>query len=420
VSVTPLPAAERVFGFRDHLSLWFSLGVGLLVIQVGSFLAPAVGFREAVGVVVAGSVLGAGLLGWVAHLGCREGLSSAALMHHTLGAGFARLPIILNIVQLLGWTAFELVVMRDGTAALAKRAFGVEAPWVAFAATALWGGLLCALAFGSMVTLVRRFVGRFGMPLVIASLAWLSVQFLERASASPDGSLWDRPGDGSMPLLAALDLVIAMPVSWLPLVADYARYGVRPASALRGTWLGYAVANTWCYLLGVLVVSTQPGPDLVGALLLAQGGLLALGLILIDELDNAYGDVHSGAVSLHHLLPARDPKRLGLIVAGLAIGAALVLPMHALEPFLLILSSVFVPLFGTIAATLTVLPPDHSGTAPTLRPGPIAVWLSGIAVYHALPRALPMLGGALPALAFTLVGGALVAYSARKRVATGA
>ena len=28
-----------------------------------------------------------------------------------------------------------------------------------------------------------------------------------------------------MGLLSAMDLVIAMPVSWLPLVADYARHG---------------------------------------------------------------------------------------------------------------------------------------------------------------------------------------------------
>jgi NCS1 family nucleobase:cation symporter-1 len=107
-----------------------------------------------------------------------------------------------------------------------------------------------------------------------------------------------------MSTLSALDLVIAMPVSWLPLVADFARHGRDGNSALRGTWLGYAVANIWCYALGVLVAITAPSTDLVAALLLAQGGLIALGLILIDEVDNAYGDLYSGSVAGHSLKPA--------------------------------------------------------------------------------------------------------------------
>lgn len=150
-------------------------------------------------------------------------------------------------------------------------------------------------------------------------------------------TLWMRPGAGGMGVLPALDLVIAMPISWLPLVADYARHGTSGRAALRGTWLGYALANLWCYALGVLVALTLPSQDLVTALLLAQGGLIALSLILIDEVDNAYGDAYSGAVSAHSLVPRWGVRRWGLAVAALCTALALVLPMHSLEPFLLLL-----------------------------------------------------------------------------------
>ena len=40
-ALSAIPAAERRFGFLDHLTLWGSLGVGLLVIQLGTFLVPA-------------------------------------------------------------------------------------------------------------------------------------------------------------------------------------------------------------------------------------------------------------------------------------------------------------------------------------------------------------------------------------------
>jgi NCS1 family nucleobase:cation symporter-1 len=402
----PIAAAQRVFGLRDHTALWFSLGVGLLVMQVGAYLMPAMGTQAAVLAIVIGSVVGSGLLAWAAAIACERGLSSAALMSQTLGRSFARLPVVANIVQLLGWTAFELVVMRDGSAAIVKQLTGLDAVWVPVVATLLWGGLLVLLARGSMVSMVRRFVGRVGLPLVIISLLWLSYQFGLRLQAQGVTAFWQRAGDGSMSTIAAIDLVMAMPVSWLPLVADYARYGRSAGDARRGTWIGYAIANAWCYALGVLVVSTsEPGADLVGTLLLAQGGLIALGLILIDEMDNAYGDVHSGAVSLNFLSARAGVPVWGMRLAALAVLGAMVLPMHSLEPFLLLLSSVFVPLFGVVIARLAW---QGRGTDRAVDWAAAAVWVLGIVVFHVSPLWLPSLGSALPSLAVTLGLGALL------------
>jgi putative hydroxymethylpyrimidine transporter CytX len=402
-ALTPVPRAERAFDWRHHASLWFSLGVGLLVMQVGAYLVPALGPQQALLAIAAGSVLGAGLLAWVARIGCDSGLASAGLMQAVYGTGFARLPVVLNVVQLLGWGAFELVVMRDATVAIARQAGAMDALYWPIAATLAWGALIALLVSGSMVHLVRRLVSRFALPLVIASLLWLSWKFATMAGAQGWSALWNRPGAGGMGVLPALDLVIAMPISWLPLVADYARHGRDGRAALRGTWVGYAVANTWCYALGVLVGLTLPSKDLVTALLLAQGGLIALSLILLDEVDNAYGDAYSGAVSTHSLLPAWSVRRWGFAMVAACTLLALVLPMHSLEPFLLMLSSVFVPLFGVIvgrlagADTVAVL-----ARARRAEPLPIAIWVAGVATYHLCRLHAPSLGAALPALAVTL------------------
>lgn len=404
-ALTPVSAHERVFGWHEHASLWFSLGVGLLVMQVGAYLVPATGLREAVFAIVMGSMLGAALLAWVAKLGCDSGLSSAGLMHRSYGSLFARLPVFLNIIQLLGWTTFELVIMREGTAAISREAFGLNlGPVTAVVLpTLLWGGVLIALLSGTMIGLVRRFVARFGLPLVVLSLIWLTWQFSGRLQASGLAELWNRPGDGSMSMFSALDLVIAMPVSWLPLVADYARHGRSGRSALGGVWIGYAIANIWCYGLGVMIVSAV-GPDtgLVSALLLAQGGLIALGLIMIDELDNAYGDIYSGSVSAHSLKPKWSIRRWGIMLAVLSIGLAMVLPMHSLEPFLLTLSSIFVPLYGVILGRLAF--GGNVESAPRRIDLVCAgLWLLGIAFYHGLGQWAPGYGSALPTLAVTFV-----------------
>lgn len=403
-ALTPLPAGERSFGFRDHASLWLSLGVGLLVMQIGAYLVPALGAKQAAMVIVLGSILGAGLLAWTAKLGCDSGLSSSGLMHATYGSSFAKLPVLLNMVQLVGWTTFELVVMRDGTVAIARQSGGFASSLWPLLATLLWGGVLIALLSGSMVGLVRKFIGRFGLPLVILSLLWLTWQFLAKANAQGLAALWNKPGDGGMSTLSALDLVIAMPVSWLPLVADFARHGRDGKSTLRGTWLGYAIANIWCYGLGVLVVITTPSTDLVTALLLAQGGLIALGLILIDEVDNAYGDLYSGSVAGHSLKPGWTIRRWGVLMAVVCTALAMVLPMHSLEPFLLMLSSVFVPLYGVILARLTgrgniaqlvgERKVNYSG---------VAIWFTGVLCYHLCAQLAPSLGAALPTLVLTFV-----------------
>ena len=416
----PVPASARVFGFLDHAALWFSLGVGLLVIQVGAYLTPALGPAQALPAIVLGSLLGAGLLAWVAAIGCRHGLSSSALIGRALGRSFATLPVALNVVQLIGWTSFELVVMREGSTAMLGQ-FGIEAAWVGPATGLIWGALLIALASGSMVGLVRRFLRRFALPLVVLSLAWLSWQFGGRIAETGWNQWWSRPGTGGMSTLQALDLVIAMPISWLPLVADYARYGRSVRGTLGGTWLGFALANIWCYTLGVMVIATAaPDASLVTSLLLAQGGLIALGLILVDEVDNAYGDVHSGAVSVHFLSKSRwTIRRAGVVLAIVSTLAALVLPMHSLEPFLLTLSSIFVPLFGVVISQLAFGAPPAQRS---LRLGAAGVWVAGIACFHLGAVLWPAWGSALPALAFTLLAGLAVRQigESRDEVALGA
>ncbi len=399
-SLTPVSDEQRVFGWYAHASLWFSLGVGLLVIQIGAYLVPAMGTQQALLAIVVGSVLGAGLLAWVAKIGCDTGLSSAGLMHQVFGSAFARLPVLLNIVQLIGWTTFELVVMRDGTMAMTE-----GSTWSSpLLTTLLWGGVLTLLMTSSMLGLVRSFVSRFGLPLVVLSLVWLSWQFLGLLQAQGLQAFWDKPGTGEMGFLSAMDLVIAMPVSWLPLIADYARHGKNSRSAFSGSWLGYTIANIWCYALGVMVVSVSaPDANLVNTLLLAQGGVLALGLILLDEIDNAYGDVYSAAVNSHSLWSTFSARQWGLGIAVLCTLLALFLPMHSLEPFLLMLSSVFVPLFGVILGRLGL--GVTSSHLQRVDKSAAAAWLAGVAVFHVCAQFAPEWGSALPSLVVTLLLG---------------
>src|SRR3546814_19637496 len=101
-----------------------------------------------------------------------------------------------NYIQLLGWATFELVIMRDGTAAIARQALGLDIGLVL--PTIFWGLVVIGLLCGSMITLVRKFVSRFGLPLVVCSLVWLSYQFLSKLDASGLQAMGTSRGDGGM------------------------------------------------------------------------------------------------------------------------------------------------------------------------------------------------------------------------------
>ncbi len=394
--------AERQFAFIDNLSMWFSLGVGLLVIQMGSFLVGGIGTKPAMLAIILGSIIGAGLLAYGARIGQQTGLNSAGLIMGTFGTGFGKLPILLNIFQLIGWTTFELVIISEGTLKIGEKFF--DASFEGFIARAIivlfWCAILFLLLSQKMVSLVKKIGAKIALPLVSLSLLWLSYQFISRLDSAAFANFWSAEGENKMSMLSAMDLVIAMPISWLPLVADYSRFAKSAKSATSGTWIGYAIANIWCYSLGFLIASTAPTDGgMVATILLAQGGLIALGIILLDEVDNAYGDAYSGTQNLGALLPNIGQRGLGIgLLIACALGAVF-LPMHDLETFLILLSSIFIPLFAIIFGRFTAIGKIEINQNMKFDKILALLWVLGIFGFHLIKATLPQIGAALPCFA---------------------
>src|SRR5881396_2805048 len=193
---------------------------------------------------------------------------------------------------------------------------------------------------------------------------------------------------GTASLLLGLDLVVAMPISWWPLISDYNRFARSPGEAAAGTSLGYVVANTSFYLIGaalVLLGITSFGldPQDPYAFLATLGllGLSALPLlaILVDETDNAFADVYSAAVSVQNLSVRRRQATtiVGSTLIGIAAAWYLVGSGQGIggpyETFLLLIGGLFVPLLGVVIAETFVVrrsrysPSDFFQAAPRWR-----------------------------------------------------
>jgi len=392
--LTPVPSDRRVFGGLDAFSLWFSLGIGLLVLQAGAFLVPGLSLPMAFAAIVTGTVLGVLLLAAAGVVGTDTGLSAIGTLRLALGGQGAKIPAVLNAVQLTGWGAFEIIAMRDSADALARQTFGVSSPllW-----TLLFGALATLLAILGPISFVRRFLRRWGLWLLFGGAGWLTWKLL----ADHDlGALMAKTGTGEMSFGAGVDLVVAMPLSWLPLIADYSRFGRSARGMFWGSAGGYLLANIWFMGLGACyALASGGGEGMLLTALAAAGGGVALLLILIDETDNTFADIHSAAVSTATLVRVR-PRTLALLFGALCTIIALVAPLGRYETFLLLIGSVFAPLFGVLLTDHFIVRRRKVGAGRAVggvNGSGLAAWLIGIAVYQAFSRLAPGVGATLPA-----------------------
>jgi nucleobase:cation symporter-1, NCS1 family len=353
--IRPIPPEHRRLSGLDFAVLWGDLSIGLLVLLTGGFLVPALGFPRALVAILVGSLIGCIPLALVGLAGSREGVPGMVLFRPVLGVRGSFVPSALNIVQLVGWTGFEFWAMS----LVANRMLHVSY-WFWLAVV---GAVCTGLALGGPILVVRRWLERFGAWVVAAVAAWITLRVLTTANLD---SVWHRPGQGGLPFWLAVDLVIAMPVSWLPLVADYNRFARRDTSSAAGTFCGYALGNVWFYALGALLVLgaglSDPSPAGLGQAIAAlAGGWIVLLALLVGETDEAFADIYSAAVSSQNL-EGRIHQR-GAIVAVSAAGAGLAVwlglrpnvAVGTYESFLFLLGSVFVPLFGVFVADYFVL-----------------------------------------------------------------
>ncbi|HTH58765.1 MAG TPA: putative hydroxymethylpyrimidine transporter CytX [Paraburkholderia sp.] len=422
--LVPVPDSRRQFRTGDAFALWFSLGIGLLVAQAGALLVPGLALPHALAAIAIGTVAGVILLALAGVIGTDTGLAAMSSLRPTLGVRGASVPAVINMVQLVGWGAFEIIVMRDSAEALTKQAFGLSMPLVW---TLLFGLFATLLAISGPLSFVRRFLRTWGIWILLAGAGWLTWSVLTQHDL---GSLMNRPGTGEMPFGSAIDLVVAMPLSWLPLIADYTRFGRRAGETFRGTLVGFGIANLWFYALGAVYGLMAGGGDALLTTALAKaGGGLALLLVLIDEIDNAFADIHSAAVSTGTFWTRASVPWLSAAFGALCTLIAIAVPMARYQNFLLLIGSVFAPLFGVVlvdhfvirrrridAAALADLRGAY-GFSGGWQVGAFIAWALGIAAYHALNQWLPNVGATLPALVvgavcyLAIAGGRRAAYA---------
>jgi NCS1 family nucleobase:cation symporter-1 len=395
--IHPVPDRNKILGGIDYFILWSSLGVGLLVLSAGSFLSEAK-FFDAITAIIVGSVAGSILLALAGKIGSDHGIPSLITMRPAFGVRGSYVPAVLNIFQLVGWTTFEIMIM----ARAADMLTGSVLPYYFWAA--IFGALVALLGIAGPLNVVRKWIGKFAVWIAYGTSAVIIINLLNSADIT---NIIFSPGEG-LSFFSALDLVIAMPISWLPLVSDYNRFAKKSKSALWGTFIGFAMTNILFYFGGILL-GTSDVLAIVAAIQAMFFGFLML-LLIVDEADNAFADIYSASVSAQNIFAAINQKHLIIGLTVLSTILATVVSIQQYEVFLLLIGAIFIPLFGVVLTDYYIIKRQKyteqmfytkQGKMGIGIPAIIA-WSMGVVINYILSPLSPIYMPELPAIGATI------------------
>ncbi|MFZ0244031.1 MAG: putative hydroxymethylpyrimidine transporter CytX [Desulfobacterales bacterium] len=406
MNIEPVKIEDRNLGGFDYFLLWAGVGISLAEIWAGGFLAP-MGFWAGVGAIFLGHLVGNTFMALGGVIGSDHGIMSMVSVRPAFGIRGSNLAAVLNIVQLIGWASIMLIIGGRAGAMLGASAGGLLATDQFWIIAIGLGTLLWALCTGRTIWKFMQTAAVIALLLVLLPMTWLAVgEFGDRVFTAKSQGL---------PFMVGLDLVIAMPISWMPLVADYARFAKKGAPAFWCSWWGYFLISSWMYLLGLMAALATGALDPAALILEIMGrvglALPALVMVIFSSITSDFPDVYSTTCSMLNI-----SRRIGATTimwgAGiLAILVALVFPMEQYENFLLFIGAMFVPLFGVVLTDYFLIRGRrldrealyaadgkywYSGG---FNPAAIAAWVCGFALYW-LTVKLTSLGGSLPSILF--------------------
>jgi nucleobase:cation symporter-1, NCS1 family len=335
----PVPQSLGLF---DQFGLWGNLGASLLgftgaifVLQPGGTGTPELSLLAALTAIVAGTLLGAAVLALSGIPGTQTGAPAMVLLRGLFGARVSYLPTALNVLQLFGWSIFELVTIATAAQTIAP-------------AVPKWGYVLIAGVLTALLTIrplgAIRVLRRYATAAVLVVMVYLFVQLLRHPLPSLTHGTWSG-------FWVATDTVVAVAISFAPLAADYMRHARSTRSAFTGAVVGYSVTQVLCYVIGLLALVTVAhgnSDDIFGAFIALPLGSLGFAILAARELDQSFADVYSTAISIQNLRPLWDRRVLACVITALTTAGALWLNIADYENFLTLLGSVFVPMSAVL------------------------------------------------------------------------
>ena len=366
--------------------IWFGAGISIAEILTGSYFAP-LGFSKGIVAILIGHAIGCALFFFTGYIGALSKKSSMETTRISFGKIGGSFFALLNVLQLVGWTG---IMIYDGS--LAANGIANSSSWI-------W-----ALVIGALIVLWILIgitnIGKLNLvamtALFVLTLVLCKVIFFGKNAVVAIESAGESLSFG-----AAVELAVAMPLSWLPLISDYTKDSAKPFAATLASTLTYFAVSCWMYIIGMGAALLTGTSDIAQIMLKAGLGIPALVIIVLSTVTTTFLDAFSAGISFRAIFKNANTKIVGVIVALVGTLAAVFYPMDNITDFLYLIGSVFAPMTAILIADFFVT--KNESSKKQIDFVRIALWLVGFILYRILMKYDIPCGNTLPDMAITFV-----------------
>lgn len=388
---------KRTSIFSNGL-IWFGAGVSIAEILTGTYFAP-LGFAKGLAAIIVGHLIGCLMLFLAGMIGAKTRRSAMETVKMSFGKKGSLLFSCLNVLQLVGWTA---IMIYDG--ALATNGIVKTGAWV-------W-----CLVIGVLIILwILIGISNLGKVNTVAMTALFILTLILCKVIFFDGDMSFIGGEG-MSFGAGVELAVAMPLSWLPLISDYTREAEKPFAATLTSTVVYGLVSTWMYVIGMGAAIFTGEYDIAQIMVKAGLGIVGLLIIVFSTVTTTFLDAYSAGVSSESIFSKVNGKWAAIVVTVLGTIAAIVYPMDDITNFLYLIGSVFAPMIAIQIADFFILKKNVSGKR--FEMSNLIIWVIGFVAYRVLMRVDTPVGNTLPDMLITIVICVLVQTVLKKKNST--
>jgi len=375
-------AEKRTSAFENGL-IWFGAAVSIAEILTGTYFAP-LGFSKGLFAIILGHIIGCVLLFFAGLIGGMMRKSAMETVKMSFGSKGALLFAVLNIIQLIGWTA---IMIYDG--ALAANGIFAIGNWI-------W----CIIIGALIILWIMIGIRNLGKVNTVAMGALLILTIVLSFVIFSKSTTLNVSGEG-MTFGAAVELSVAMPLSWLPLISDYTREAKKPVKATAVSAGIYGIVSCWMYVIGMGAAIFTGESDIAQIMVRAGLGVAGLLIIVFSTVTTTFLDAYSAGISSESLSAKISGKWGSVGVTILGIVGAVFLPLADITEFLYFIGSVFAPMIAVQIADFFILKQNKEDGA--LKVKNLIIWLMGFVIYRMLMNADIITGSTLPDMMITVM-----------------
>lgn len=373
---------KRTSVFENGL-IWFGAAVSIAEILTGTYFA-SLGFAKGLLAISLGHIIGCAMLFFAGLIGGKVRKSAMETAKMSFGSKGALLFSVLNIIQLVGWTA---IMIYDG--ALAVNGIFDIGNWI-------W-----CIIIGALITLwILIGIKNLGKVNTVAMAALFILTIVLSFVIFGKGTMQNIGGEG-MTFGAAVELSVAMPLSWLPLISDYTREAKKPVKATAVSAVTYGVVSCWMYIIGMGAAIFTGESDIAQIMVKAGLGIAGLLIIVFSTVTTTFLDAYSAGVSSESLSSKISGKWVAVAVTVIGAVGAIFLPLTDITDFLYFIGSVFAPMIAIQIADFFILKQNKETSVFSIQN--LIIWLIGFVIYRLLMRVDIVVGNTLPDMLITIV-----------------